>query len=84
MHRKIANVVVHTDLNFLSVIQYAVEALKVKHVIGHYGCGGVAAALAGTNLGLIENWLRNIQDVMNAHKGLIDTLPSEQVICSVS
>jgi carbonic anhydrase len=67
VHRNVGNVVVHTDLNCLSVLQYAVDVLKVEHVIvaGHYGCGGVVAALRGTKLGLIDNWLRHIQDVMD-------------------
>ena len=69
VHRNVANVVVHTDLNCLSVLQYAVDALRVRDVIvcGHYGCGGVRAALAGTKLGLIDNWLRHVQDVNQKH-----------------
>jgi carbonic anhydrase len=74
VHRNVANVVVHTDLNCLSVIQYAVEVLKVRHVIvcGHYGCGGVQAAHDGMKFGLIDNWLRHVQDVMQRHAPLLE------------
>lgn len=76
VHRNVANVVGHTDLNALSVIQYAVEALRVKHilVVGHYGCGGVDAALNDTRIGLIDNWLHNIQDVRDRHMDQLDRL----------
>jgi len=73
VHRNVANLVVHTDLNCLSVLQYAVDVLKVKHVIvcGHYGCGGVRAALNRDRLGLIDNWLRHVQDVVEQHQQLL-------------
>ncbi len=83
VHRNVANVVVHTDLNALSVIQYAVDVLQVKHVlvVGHYGCGGVGAALTNRRLGLIDNWLRHVQDVRDLHKPLLDAIeePAERV-----
>jgi len=76
VHRNIANVVVHTDLNCLSVIQFAVEVLQVKHIIvcGHYGCGGVAAAIGEHEYGLIDNWLRHIKDVKRFHESKFDGL----------
>jgi len=80
VHRNIANLVVHTDLNCLSVIQYAVNVLNVKHIIvcGHYGCGGIKAAFEGQEHGLIDNWLRHIKDVYRWHKNEIDAQPTEQ------
>ncbi len=80
VHRNVANVVVHTDLNCLSVIQFALDVLKVKDIIvcGHYGCGGVAAALTNARLGLVDNWLRHVQDVMRRHEELLAPLGSEQ------
>ena len=80
VHRNIANVVVHTDLNCLSVLQFAVDFLKVEHVlvVGHYGCAGVAAALANRRLGLIDNWLRHIQDVRLKHAAYLDAQPEEE------
>lgn len=78
VHRNVANIVVHTDLNCLSVLQYAVEVLKVSHVIvcGHYGCGGVKAALSNTEYGLIDNWLRNIKDIYESNRNSVDSLGS--------
>lgn len=77
VHRNIANVVVHSDLNALSTIQFAVERLKVKHVmvVGHYGCSGVQAALEGARIGLADNWLRHIQDVRDRHRDVLDVIP---------
>jgi len=77
VHRNVANVVVHTDLNCLSVLQYAVDVLGVRHVIvcGHYGCGGVKAALDGARHGLIDNWLRHVSDVHEKHADEIASLP---------
>ena len=77
VHRNVANVVVHTDLNFLSVLQYAVDILRVRDVIvcGHYGCGGVSAALVGARHGLIDNWLRHVADVAEQHADELHALP---------
>jgi carbonic anhydrase len=77
VHRNVANVVVHSDLNALSTIQFAVERLKVEHlmVVGHYGCSGVQAALEGARVGLADNWLRHIQDVRDRHRTLLDGIP---------
>jgi carbonic anhydrase len=79
VHRNVANVVVHTDLNCLSVIQYAVDVLHINDIIvcGHYGCGGVGAALANSRQGLVDNWLRHVQDVMRRHEGLLAPLPDD-------
>ena len=82
VHRNIANVVVHTDLNCLSVMQFAVDILKVRHIIvcGHYGCGGVGAALRRERLGLSDNWLRHVQDVHQKHEESIAGLPEAQAL----
>jgi carbonic anhydrase len=79
VHRNIANVVVHADLNCLSVLQFAVDVLKVEHVIvcGHYGCGGVRAALRDDRLGLVDNWLRHVQDVRWKHLSELNSLATE-------
>ena len=80
VHRNVANIVVHTDLNCLSVLQYAIDVLKVEHVIvcGHYGCGGVRAAYANASLGLIDNWLRHVQDVRDRYPDLIANAADEE------
>lgn len=82
VHRNIANVVVHTDMNCLSVMQYAVEVLKVKHIIvcGHYGCGGVKAAMDEHEHGLIDNWLRHIRDICRFNTDSLDGLQSNEMI----
>jgi carbonic anhydrase len=80
VHRNVANVVAHSDLNALSVIQYAVDALKVQHIIvvGHSNCGGVRAALYNNRVGVVDNWLRHVQDVRNLHQAWLDGLADEQ------
>ncbi|ACA86467.1 MULTISPECIES: carbonate dehydratase [Shewanella] len=80
VHRNIANMVIHTDLNCLSVLQYAVEVLKVKHimVVGHYGCGGVKASMGTERLGLIDNWLGHIRDIHRLHSDELDKLEGEE------
>lgn len=76
VHRNIANMVIHTDMNMLSVLDYAVNVLKVKHVIvcGHYGCGGVLAAMGNEQYGIIDNWIRNIKDVYRLHEQELDSI----------
>jgi carbonic anhydrase len=80
VHRNVANLVVHTDLNCLSVVQFALDVLRVRDVIvcGHYGCGGVRAALSGERLGLIENWLAHVKDVALEHRNLIASVEGEE------
>jgi len=89
VHRNVANVVVHSDLNALSTIQFAVEHLKVEHifVVGHYGCAGVRAAMRGIRVGLADNWLRHVQDVRLRHRKRLDHLPpdeQENVLCEMN
>jgi carbonic anhydrase len=89
VHRNVANVVVPTDLNCLSTIQYAVDMLKVQHimVVGHYGCGGVQAALRGVRVGLADNWLRHIKDVRDRHAALLAATPEQHradVLCELN
>jgi len=89
VHRNVANVVVHSDLNALSVIQFAVEHLKVEHimVVGHYGCGGVIAAARGLRIGLADNWLRHVQDVHLRHRKRLNHLSQiemERVLCEMN
>lgn len=89
VHRNVANVVVPTDLNCLSTIQYAVDQLHIEHlmVVGHYGCGGVLAALEGTRVGLADNWIRHVQDVRDRHRDLIAATAPEwrhDVLCELN
>lgn len=80
VHRNVANVVVHSDLNALSTVQFAVEMLKVEHimVVGHYGCGGVLTALHGQRIGLADNWIRHIQDVRDRHRGILENIAPDK------
>lgn len=76
VHRNIANMIIHSDINMLSVLDYAVNVLKVKHVIvcGHYGCGGVKAAMGNSSIGIIDNWIRHIKDVYRLHQAYLDSI----------
>lgn len=80
VHRNIANMVIHSDMNMLSVLDYAVNALKIKHIIvcGHYGCGGVKAAMGNDSIGIIDNWIRHIKDVYRHHKHYLDSIMDEK------
>ena len=80
VHRNIANMVIHSDMNMLSVLDYAVNVLKVEHVIvcGHYGCGGVKAAMGNDSIGLIDNWIRHIKNIYRLHKKELDAIDNEQ------
>jgi carbonic anhydrase len=81
VHRNVANVVVHTDLNCLSVIQYAIDVLRVEHilVVGHYGCAGVGAALTTQRVGLADNWIRHVKDVKHKHRGIIEAIDDDEI-----
>jgi carbonic anhydrase len=80
VHRNIANMIIHSDINMLSVLDYAVNVLKVKHVIvcGHYGCGGVKAAMGNSSIGIIDNWIRHIKDVYRLHQAFLDGIPDQE------
>lgn len=80
VHRNIANMIIHSDINMLSVLDYAVNVLKVKHVIvcGHYGCGGVKAAMGNSSIGIIDNWIRHIKDVYRLHQAFLDGIPDPE------
>ena len=90
VHRNVANVVVHSDLNALSVMQYAIDQLHVRHimVVGHYGCGGVTAALHNRRIGIADNWLRHVQDVRNKHRAFLDARADDetrlQALCELN